>query len=130
MIRTEKIRGFMGMQVVSRQKLEKLGKRLYRYRWMYFMLLPGLIYFIVFRYMPLWNAQIAFKDFKPLLGVFESPFAEPVFKHFVTFFKSFYFSQLIGNTLIISLLKLVLGMPMAIILALCIYESAFKYLAR
>ncbi len=45
---------------------------------------------------------------------------------FVTFFNSFYFSQLIGNTLIFSLAKLILGMPVAIILALCIYESAFK----
>ena len=92
------------------------------------MMLPGLIYFILFRYLPLWNAQIAFKDFKPLLGVGDSPFVG--FKNFITFFHSFYFTQLITNTVIISLLKLILGMPMAIILALCIYETAFKRLAR
>ena len=49
------------------------------------MMLPGLVYFVVFRYLPLWNAQIAFKDFKPLLGVEASPFVG--FKHFVTFFQ-------------------------------------------
>lgn len=91
-------------------------------------MIPGVAYFIIFRYMPLWNAQIAFKDFKPLLGVLDSPFAG--FKHFITFFNSFYFEQLIGNTLIFSVAKLVLGMPIAIILALCLYESLFKGFAR
>jgi putative aldouronate transport system permease protein len=116
------------LKISSRQYVVSIGKAFSKYRWMYFMLLPGLIYFLVFRYWPLWNAQIAFKDFKPLLGVEASPLIG--FKHFVTFFKSFYFTQLISNTLIISGLKLVLGMPVAIILALGIYESMFKPLAR
>ncbi len=106
----------------------KLLRVLWRQRWLYLMLLPGLIYFVLFRYWPLWNAQIAFKDFKPLLGVEASPFIG--FKHFVTFFNSFYFSQLITNTLFFSLMKLILGMPVAIILALSIYESIFKRMAR
>lgn len=108
-------------------QLARAWKSIVKYRWLYFMLVPGLVYFALFRYMPLWNAQIAFKDFKPLLGVEASPFIG--FKHFVTFFNSFYFSQLISNTLIFSVAKLVLGMPMAIILALSLYESMFKRLA-
>ena len=108
--------------------LARIGKTLVKYRWLYLMMLPGILYFLVFRYMPLWNAQIAFKDFKPLLGVEASPFVG--IKHFLAFFKSFYFSQLIGNTLIFSIAKLILGMPMAIVLALCIYESVHKRLAR
>jgi putative aldouronate transport system permease protein len=103
-------------------------KALLKYRWFYIMMLPGIVYFLIFRYMPLWNAQIAFKDFKPLLGVEASPFIG--FKHFITFFKSFYFTQLITNTIFISLMKLLLGMPVAIFLAICIYESALKPLAR
>jgi len=115
------------LKIISRQYAASFGKALSKYRWLYFMMIPGLLYFVLFRYWPLWNAQIAFKDFKPLLGVEASPFVG--FKHFVVFFKSFYFTQLITNTLIISLLKLVLGMPMAIILALSLYESMFKWLA-
>lgn len=115
------------LKIISRQYVTSFGKALSKYRWLYFMMIPGLLYFVLFRYWPLWNAQIAFKDFKPLLGVEASPFVG--FKHFVVFFKSFYFTQLITNTLIISLLKLVLGMPMAIILALSLYESMFKWLA-
>jgi len=128
MIEIAKLKNFKGMQVFRKQQLGHLGKTLYKYRWLYIMMLPGLIYFALFRYLPLWNAQIAFKDFKPLLGVEDSPFSG--FKNFITFFNSFYFTQLISNTIIISLLKLILGMPMAIILALCIYETAFKRLAR
>jgi len=127
MIGISKLKNLIGVQVSKNQRLGYLGRMLYKYRWLYFMMLPGIAYFILFRYLPLWNAQIAFKDFKPLLGVWDSPFAG--FKHFNTFFNSFYFTQLIGNTVIISLLKLVLGMPMAIILALCLYETVFKRLA-
>lgn len=107
---------------------DRVWKTILKYRWLYVMMVPGIIYFVVFRYMPLWNAQIAFKDFQPRLGVEASPFIG--FKHFLTFFKSFYFSQLISNTLFFSLAKLLLGMPVAIILALSIYESMFKPLAR
>jgi len=128
MIETSKLKNGVRMQVSKSQRLGQLGRTLYKYRWLYLMMLPGIIYVISFRDLPLWNAQIAFKDFKPLLGVWGSPFAG--FKNFITFFNSFYFTQLISNTVIISLLKLVLGIPMAIILALCIYETAFKRLAR
>jgi len=119
---------FFRIKVPKKGRQASIWKTIYKYRWLYILMLPGLLYFIIFRYWPLWNTQIAFKDFKPLLGVEGSPFVG--FKYFLTFFKSFYFSQLITNTLVFSLLKLILGMPMAIILALCIYESAFKRFAR
>lgn len=116
------------LKIHSRTTMASVGRALVRYRLLYLMMVPGILYFLLFRYLPLWNAQIAFKDFKPLLGVEGSPFSG--FNHFVTFFKSFYFSQLITNTLIFSFLKLILGMPVAILLALCIYESSIKVLAR
>jgi putative aldouronate transport system permease protein len=116
------------LKTLWRERLFALRKAIGRNRWLYLMMLPGIVYFLIFRYLPLWNAQIAFKDFKPLLGVEGSPFVG--FKHFVAFFHSFYFSQLLGNTILFSLLKLVMGMPVAIILALCIYETGLKSLAR
>ena len=111
-------------KVDQKRNLAPLWKNIVKYRWLYLMVIPALAYFIIFQYLPLWNAQIAFKDFKPLLGVWRSPFTG--FDHFITFFKSFYFDQLISNTIIISLLKLVLGIPMAIALALALYETTFK----
>jgi len=113
-------------QLPLRLVLAKARRRIFKYRWLYLMMLPGIVYFVCFRYLPLWNAQIAFKDFKPLMGVWGSPFVG--FKHFVTFFNSYYFTELIRNTIFFSMAKLILGMPLAIFLALCLYESVFKYM--
>jgi putative aldouronate transport system permease protein len=112
------------IKILGKQDSRSLARNLKKYSWLYIMMILPLAYFIVFQYIPLWNAQIAFKDFKPLLGVWKSPFTG--FDHFIAFFKSFYFDQLISNTIIISVLKLVLGIPMAIALALALYETTFK----
>jgi putative aldouronate transport system permease protein len=112
----------------SSGRVRLLMQRIWRYRMIYLMLLPGLVYFAIFRYGPLYIAQIAFKDFEPILGVEGSPWVG--FANFVTFFHSYYFSQLIANTLIISTAKLVIGLPPAIILALALSEARFLKLAR
>ncbi len=104
-------------------KLQKIGTQIWRFRGFYLMILPTIIYFLIFKYGPIWNAQIAFKDFKPLLGVWGSPWIG--FKNFETFINSFYFEQLIGNTVFFSVAKLVLGIPMAVICALALHETIF-----
>lgn len=105
-----------------------LGKRIRRHRALYALVLPSVAYFIIFRYVPLWNAQIAFKDFQPLDGVLGS--AWNGFTNFMTFFNSYYFIELIRNTLFYSFMKLLLGVPMAILLALTIYESKLPFLRK
>ena len=99
---------------------------IWRHRAIYVMLAAPLLYFLVFRYAPLWNAQIAFKDFSPIDGVMRSPWIG--FRHFLTFFNSIYFGQLIRNTLGYSLAKLLVGMPVAILLALGLAETASRRL--
>ena len=110
----------LGIQQVS-FRVRRLAKTMWKHRWLYFLLLPPLAYYAIFRYIPIYNAQIAFKDFRVLLGVEASPWVG--FEHFETFFHSFYFNELIANTVIFSTLKLVLGLPVAVILALAIHES-------
>jgi putative aldouronate transport system permease protein len=105
-----------------------LGKRIRRHRALYALVLPSVAYFIIFRYVPLWNAQIAFKDFQPLDGVLGSAWNGLV--NFMTFFNSYYFVELIRNTLFYSFMKLLLGVPMAILLALTIYESKLPFLRK
>lgn len=107
----------------SLSSIKRLTRRMKRYWVVYLMLLPGLLYFAIFRFWPLYLAQIAFKDYQPLLGVEASPWIG--LQNFVTFFKSYYFSELITNTLIISLAKLIFGIPPAIILAIAISEARF-----
>jgi putative aldouronate transport system permease protein len=106
----------------------RLLQALWKHRLLYLMLLPGLLYFVTFRYGPLWYAQIAFRDFRPRLGVVDSPWVG--LKHFMTFFRSYYFAQIIGNTLTISVAKLIFGIPPAIILAFAIHETRRMRLGR
>lgn len=117
-----------GRTVRSTGPFATLLRRIWRYRLVYLILLPGLLYFAFFRYGPLYIAQIAFKDFQPLLGVEGSPWIG--FQNFLSFFQSFYFNQLIANTLIISVAKLIFGIPPAIILAIALSEIPFVKLAR
>ena len=101
--------------------LNKFMHSMWRQRWMYFLMTLTIIYFLIFKYIPLWNAQIAFKDFKPLLGVMGSPWVG--FKHFESFINSFYFTELITNTVFFSLAKLLLGLPIAVICAIALHET-------
>jgi putative aldouronate transport system permease protein len=106
----------------------RLLQAIWQHRVMYLMLIPPLLYFIIFRYGSYWYAQIAFKDFSPRLGVVDSPFSG--LSNFSAFINSYYFGQLMGNTVAISLLKLVLGLPTGIILALALHETRITILRR
>jgi putative aldouronate transport system permease protein len=108
-----------------RTQLKSLGRAMWRHRWLYALVTPSLLYFLVFKYIPLYNAQIAFKDFRALLGVEGSRWVGLL--NFETFVQSFYFTELIANTVIFSGAKLVLGIPLAIILAVALQETRFKF---
>ncbi|WP_338786143.1 ABC transporter permease [Metabacillus sp. FJAT-53654] len=87
---------------------------------LYVFLLPAFLYFLIFHYVPLYGLLIAFKDFNPALGVWDSPWVG--FMWFEDFFSSYYFWDLIKNTIGISLYSLIVGFPMPIILALAFNE--------
>lgn len=94
----------------------------------YLMFVPVLIYYILFHYLPMYGAIIAFKDFSPRLGFLGSPWVG--FDHFINFFTRPTFVQILGNTLRISLSSLIFGFPAPIILALLINEMRCKGLSR
>ncbi|WP_397340832.1 ABC transporter permease [Paenibacillus qinlingensis] len=91
------------------------------------MLLPGIVYFIIFRYVPMYGIIIAFKDYQMLDGIWKSGWADPWYKHFEIFFNSPYFGQLMGNTMIISVYKLVFGTIPPIIMALLLNECRLRW---
>ncbi|MCL2833107.1 MAG: ABC transporter permease subunit [Treponema sp.] len=78
----------------------------------------------------MYGAVISFKDYNLKAGILGSPWADPLFKYFTTFFNSPYFLQLMFNTLILSVAKLVIGMSLAVILALLLNECTNKYFMR
>ncbi|MBW8348534.1 ABC transporter permease subunit [Bacillus sp. IITD106] len=100
---------------IKNQKIRKMRKD-----WQYYiLLLPALIYFLVFKYYPMYGVQIAFKNFIAVKGIFGSDWVG--FSHFTRFFDSYYFWDLILNTLGINLYQLVL-FPVSIIVALSLNE--------
>ena len=88
---------------------------------LYIFVLPLVVYFVLFRYMPMYGVQIAFKNFKVSKGIMGSEWVG--FRYFMQFFRSFYFETVIRNTLTITLLSLVLGFPLPILLALALNET-------
>lgn len=87
---------------------------------LYLLILPAFAFFLVFHYGPMYGVQIAFKNYMPSLGIWGSPWVG--FKHFTKFFESYYFWDLLKNTLGISIYSLVFGFPIPILLALALNE--------
>ncbi|MFK7692147.1 ABC transporter permease [Paenibacillus sp. HJGM_3] len=93
------------------------------HRFYYYLILPGLLYFLIFDYIPMFGVIIAFKDISPFEGVSAIFTSEWVgFKHFVRFWNSYYFWNVMRNTLLISGYKLFFGFPASILLALLLNE--------
>ena len=111
------------MQPVSADKKqfrkEALGK-MAKEKWLYFMLIPGIVYYIIFVYLPMWGVLFAFQDYSPAYGVLGSEWVG--LKHFARFFNGRQFTLLFTNTMILSLINLVFYFPAPIILSLLLNE--------
>ena len=98
---------------------ERFRKDVVRDKWLYLLLLPGMIFLIIFRYIPIFGNVIAFMDYNP----YDTAASTWVgFDHFVDLLTRPQFLQVFGNTLYISILKMVCGFPIPIILALMMNE--------
>jgi putative aldouronate transport system permease protein len=95
---------------------------------LYIMMIPVLIYYVVFHYAPMYGALIAFKDYSPMKGIVGSEWVG--LKHFYDFFSSYYFWRILKNTIVISFYSLVFEFPAPIILALLINEVRSKVFKR
>lgn len=91
-----------------------------RNKYIYMMALPILAYFIIFKYVPMYGAIIAFKDFSPARGILGSDWVG--LENFKDFFESVYFFRVVTNTLLINFYGLLFGFPAPIILALLLNE--------
>ncbi len=101
----------------------ELAWRRARKNWdLYLIVLLPVAYIIVFAYVPMYGAQLAFKEFDPTRGINGSPWVG--LKHFLEFFRGYYFVRTIKNTIGISLYGLLAGFPFPIILAIALNEMA------
>lgn len=87
---------------------------------LYLLVLPALIWYVLFAYVPMYGVQIAFKDYSGALGILGSPWVG--IKHFKSFFRSYYAWTLIKNTVVLSLYSMAAGFPIPIILSLMLNE--------
>lgn len=105
-------------------KFQNLLKRISKDKWLYLLLLPGLTYFLVFRYAPMYGLVIAFKNYVPFLGIQGSQWVG--FDNFKNFFINPDFARLFKNTLMLAFLNIAVGFPVPIILALLLNELRHK----
>ncbi len=89
-------------------------------KYLFLLLIPVIVYFFIFHYLPMYGVIIAFKDFSPLKGIIRSDWIG--LKHFRKLFSGMYFLPVLRNTLIISFSKLLFGFPAPIILCLVLNE--------
>lgn len=121
----KKAKGTGGAPAVKKNRKDLL-KRIWRYRWMYVFLMPAVVWYILFAYLPIYGVTIAFKDYNIVKGVFESPWVG--FANFAKIFNDPSFSRAFRNTIFISLLKLVFVVPCGLVLALFLAELKSKWL--
>lgn len=100
-------------------KKKKTGN-IKNYWQLYVMLLPALIYLLVFHYLPLYGIQVAFRDYRLVDGVMGSPWVG--LKHFKRFFEAYYFERLIKNTLVLNINYLLWSFPFPIVIAILLNQ--------
>lgn len=98
-----------------------VGKEYWKNNWqLYVLILPAIIYFFVFHYLPLYGIQIAFKDYKAVSGIWGSAWVG--LKHFKAFFEAYYFKRLLLNTFLLNIYNLLWSFPIPIILAILLNQ--------
>ena len=119
----------MAKKGAAKTSSASLGKRMWKNRELYILVLPVVIYFLLFQYKPMLGLIIAFEEnYNPRKGYFGSGFVG--FKHFYDFFTSHFFVSRVWNTLKISLTTLVFGFPAPILFALLMNELRGKWFPR
>jgi putative aldouronate transport system permease protein len=94
----------------------------------YFLAIPMIIFYLLFHYYPMYGSIVAFKDFVATKGIWGSPWTSMYgLKHFFNFFNSYYFLQLMRNTVVISLMEIIFSFPAPIFFALILNELRHKY---
>lgn len=107
---------------MSAEQMRSFKKRFKETRALYWFIIPGLLFYLLFKYYPIYGSQIAFRDYSPYLGFFESPWVG--LKHFERFFNSPDFWNITKNTLVINVANLIFGFPFPIILAIMLNQLA------
>jgi len=116
------------IKVPAKRPSSERKRRIWRNKWLYAMIAPGVLYFIIFKYIPMFGLVIAFQDFKPFFGFTGSEWVG--FKHFERLFTEPDFLNILSNTLILFAMNLFFYFPVPIILALMLNEVRINFFKR
>lgn len=105
---------------VSKSRFDRFKIYMSRNYEYYLFILPAAVWYIIFMYVPIYGLQIAFRDYRPAVGIWDSEWIG--LHHFRRFYQSYYFWPVIRNTVIISLYSLIATFPLPIIFALMLNE--------
>lgn len=108
------------LEIARQHSNSRLLKGIKKNKYIYFILIPGLLYYIIFAYGPMYGLTIAFKDYQIRSGILGSPWNG--IANFQRIFKDFEFYIALKNTLIISFSRIIIQFPIPIILALLLNE--------
>ena len=113
--------------MIESGRRQSLGKRIWKNRWVYLFLLPGIAFVLLFCYGPMYGLVVAFKDYKISKGILGSPWANPWYNNFAMMFKDKKFNAAFFNTIRMGLAYIITGFPGPIILALLLNELRSRH---
>ncbi len=108
--------------------MKKVLADIWKEKALYLIMIPGLLYFIVFKYVPMYGITLAFRDYNIFLGLSASPWVG--FDYFAQLFTQPAFQRALYNNIVISLQKLIFGFPTPIIMSLLINEISKKWFKK
>ncbi len=110
------------------QRVSLEARKTFRHWQLYLLLVLPVAQLIIFKYVPIYGVQIAFREYSPVQGIMGSPWVG--MKHFINFFSSHQFARLLTNTLSVGFWSLIITIPFSVILALSINESLSRRYAK
>ncbi|WP_100406458.1 ABC transporter permease [Bacillus solitudinis] len=114
--------------ITKAEKRAVLKKRILKNKLIYLMILPGLVYFFIYKYVPMYGLIISFQDYKPYLGITGSEWVG--LKHFERLFTSPEFWMIFKNTLVLFALQIIVFFPIPIIFSLMLNEVRHMFFKR
>jgi putative aldouronate transport system permease protein len=118
----------LSLPSVSSANNRKVWQRLIAGRYIYMLVLPGFIYFAIFKFLPLWGVLMAFQNYNPFAGISGSEWVG--FEHFTNLFRDDHFYILLRNTLLINLMNLIFFFPVPIVLSVMLNEVRHEWFKK
>jgi putative aldouronate transport system permease protein len=108
--------------------MTRFWTRIIQHRYIYLLLLPGCLYFIIFKFLPMWGLLLAFQNYSPYTGFWHSDWVG--FKHFIDFFKDDHFYLMLRNTILINIFGLIFFFPLPVVLSIMLNEVRHEVFKR